>query len=180
MNGRRNFRVSEAPIARTLLLAFLAWLAGVRFGAAQLSFEVSASLLELVSCLGGEVDISYVVRNPAAQSMPVAGFQAFLRFPAALFDLVAYREIDLTGSEVVNAPRRFGTGFTGFDGCDATVADDWDDGLGADVVAVLASAYGEGASGGPVRAAVATLGGFRFRLRPGVTAQKDPAVFALE
>jgi hypothetical protein len=176
MTGRRKALV----LAPALILALLFFTAERRLGAAPLSLELSASLDELVSCLGGEVEVSFVVRNPDPQTMPVGGFQAFLRFPAELFDLVDYRQVDLKGSAVVNAPQRFGAGYLGYEGCDAPAADDWDDGRGADVVSIIASGYAQEGSSGPVKAGVATLGAFRFRLRSGVTAQKDAASFALE
>jgi len=144
-------------------------------GAGPVTLEIAASRGEIKACEGGEVEIALQIRNP--DRAEVAGFQAFLRFPAALFKPVEYRKRDLKGLEVHNGPPAFGSGFAG---CDAALQDPWDDGLGFDVVSVSATAHAEGAGGEPVTAASATLGAFVFEMLLGSAAQVESAPFSLE
>lgn len=140
-----------------------------------LDFSVLSSHDEVRACSTDEIEITFSVRSPS--TVEVAGFQAFLRYPALYFEPVRYAKKELQGFAAVNGPAPFGSGFSG---CDKPPADPWDDGSGEDVVTVVASAFGEGGGTEPVRAASALLGGFVFRLKSGVVPPAESVRFSLE
>src|SRR5436309_547012 len=84
--------------------------AGLLASPARLSLAVSPA--EVLECRGGDVEVSFLVENPDAS--PIAGFQAFLRYPVE-FEPVSYKAKDLSGFTSVNGPSPFGTGFPGCD-----------------------------------------------------------------
>ncbi len=143
--------------------------------AAGLDFSVASSHAELRECSADEVEISFSIRSQSP--VEVGGFQAFLRYPAQYFEPVRYAKRDLQGFAAVNGPAPFGSGFLG---CDEPPADPWDDGIGEDVVSVVATAFAEGGTTEPLLATSAILGSFVFRLKAGVAPPAEPVRFSLE
>lgn len=123
----------------------------------------------------GEVEVAFRVQNPDGAG--IAGYQAFLRYPAEIFEPLRYEEKDLRGFALANGPEPFGTGFSG---CTSVPSDPWDDRSGMDAVSVVASAYGPSGDSGPVESKVAVLGAFIFRVRSNVASVPDHAHFRLE
>ena len=157
-----------------ILLAVLL-LPGIALEGAAVSVELSSPAGEVRECDPEPLRISISVRNPGA--IAIAGLQMFLRYPAEYFEPESWEKGDLKGLVAVNGPAPFGRGFHG---CDARPEDPWDDGLGVDVVSVIASAWSEDGSTQEVRAVQATLGAFAFRLRSGAVLSADPVAFSLE
>jgi hypothetical protein len=142
--------------------------------AGRLTLELAASPTALPECSGSEVEISFILENPG--TVALGGFEAYLRYPADLFEPVAYVPRDLKGIASANGPSPFGKGYPA---CDPRPADPWDDRGGIDVVTVKGSAFGPD-SKDPLRAPRAVLGAFRFRLREWVDPSHPAEEFGLE
>jgi len=110
-------------------------------------------------CPGELFTVTLHVENSG--EVEVGGFQAFLRYPARYFEPVRYENLELTGLFDIQGRPPLGSGF---EPCPGSVEDPWSDGAGDDVVAVIASAYGD-AQSKIFDGTSADLGRFVFRLR---------------
>jgi hypothetical protein len=158
----------------TIVILILSALRGPLSGD-WLSMGLVASPTEVRECGEEELKIAFAIRNPSA--VGVAGFDAFLRYPADLFEPIAYVQGDMQGITLFNGPPPLGEGYAG---CDPAGTDPWDDGAGRDVASVAASAFSGAGSSGAIVAQEATLGWFTFRLRPDAVLPSTPVKFALE
>lgn len=150
------------PLAAVLgALALTGPSTGQDIGLLSLDLRASSGGLSLCDS-PGEVRVALVAQNP--DRLSVGGFQLFLGFPAGAFQITDFVPADVDGLLAVNGPPPFGPGFSD---CSQAQADPWDDGQGVDMVSVIASAFGEGASG-VLDAETIELGEFVFQTSPGV------------
>jgi hypothetical protein len=160
----------SASISILLLFALTGSLPGE-----WLSMKLVPSPAEVRECGEEELKIAIAIQNPSA--LEVAGFDAFVRYPASLFQPISYVQGDMRGIAAFNGPPPLGDGFPG---CDPAGADPWDDGAGRDVVSIAACAFSDSGSSGAIVSPEATLGWFTFRLRPDAAVPATPVEFALE
>lgn len=141
--------------------------------AQTVSLELVPSATTLSGCANEELAVTLRLVNP--DRMEIAGYQAFLRFPADQFEVVAYEDLLERENVYLQAPAPLGDGFRV---CTENVDDPWDDGLGSDVVSVVVSVIedDEGDGVGPITASEADLGRFVFRTK-GVPSGSEGVVF---
>jgi hypothetical protein len=147
---------------RPVFATAVVWTA-ITTGAAQLrsqsvELRLEPSAARLHTC--GELEVNLRLVGTVDG---LAGFQVFLRFPGASLEAVLYEPGDIQRTVVVAAPPPLGSGFAP---CDVGSADPWGDGMGEDVVGVVASVY-DAAGGAPLVAGEVALGRIVFRPRPG-------------
>ncbi len=97
----------------------------------------------------------------------VAGYQLFLRYPAALVRPTAFEAQQMDETIWLAGPDEFAPVFD-LDGCDAGVADPWQDGAGEDVLAVIVTTLDDGDGGdvlGPPQESLEGVGFVLGRIR---------------
>jgi hypothetical protein len=140
---------------------------------AAVVFEIVPSRATISQCAPDNLAVTFHIRNPGG--VEIAGMQAFLRYPAGIFEPVSYEKRELNGFTASNGPEPYGDGFRS---CAPPSPDPWDDGLGMDTVGVVSSVYGDGARNEPISSSEADLGAFIFRPVP--QAPAGPTSFRLE
>ncbi len=140
--------------------------------AQEISLQLVPSATTLSGCAEEELQLTLRLINPGM--LEVGGYQAFLKFPAEQFTLVAYDDLLASENTYVQAPSPLGNGFRP---CTQVADDPWDDGMGNDVVSVVVSLI-EDQEGEvmPFTAPEADLGRFVFRTT-GVPSGAEGVVF---
>ncbi len=127
--------------------------------AQNISIQLVPSATTLSGCAEEELQLTLRLINP--ERLEIGGYQAFLKFPAEQFVLIAYDGLLESENSYVQAPSPLGDGFRP---CTPSADDPWDDGMGSDVVSVIVSLIDDQEGGAPpFTAPEADLGRFVFR-----------------
>jgi hypothetical protein len=144
------------PHLRFLLGASLLGILGFPAVRAQVAVELVPASDSVAACGGELLEVSVRLSNPGAAE--IVGYQVFLRYPSRYLEPVRYEPSVIEVFDEAGFPGSRGAYLP----C-AAGADDWDDGVGDDVVSVVASAFQE--EDATTLTASATVGVFVFRVR---------------
>lgn len=139
----------------------------------ELHFIANTDTLSLCEGEDPELTVEVWMSNPAG--LEVGGFQVIYAFPAEYLVLDRFETRDLEGV-VTNGPPDFGVGFPT---CDQVGPDLWDDGLGRDVLSMVASVSDEDARA-TLRGESVSLGAFIFRVAESAPLGTVTLTFPLE
>ncbi len=153
-------RRRSVPFVRAIALFLVVSLTLARTASAQdAGLSLIAGVESLGGCAGEELAVMVQLTNPSVAS--VTGYQAFVSYPAEIFEPVRFESLAVDAFVATAGARPFGSGFAD---CTITVSDLWDDGSLDDVVAVIGSSFGE-LGGQPFESDAVDVGRLVFRVR---------------